>query len=206
MTCSWVSHGYVPLLILYLTVYLLLITLNTSDLVHRFRDCLIHVYQVRSWFENRAAFTFGRDTGDEGKSACISTSVAPILIMNRAVHLRYSDLLLSQRILHQDEYHVPLFTYMYVITAPSLSQSLTSSLTAQDLRTWFWKASIVTIVLLVTQFISTILVTLLQCRPIPKYWNKDLLGTCIDINAFFYCKQDLISETACPCERWSNRI
>jgi hypothetical protein len=69
MTCSWVSHGYVPLLILYLTVYLLLITLNTSDLVHRFRDCLIHVYQVRSWFENRAAFTFGRDTGDEGKPA-----------------------------------------------------------------------------------------------------------------------------------------
>jgi hypothetical protein len=59
--------------------------------------------------------------------------------------------------------------------------------------------------LLVAQFISTILVTLLQCRPIPKYWNPSLPGTCISINAFFYCKRKASAQRYCFEDKRSDK-
>jgi len=196
--CSWVSHGYVDASDLHPSLHPHNTALTDdigliTDLLHRLCDRIILVCQVWGRLKDRAASSFRWNTSHEGSSACSSEDIA---------------LLLTAGII-QSIYAIQIFYYLSVfcikmsimclylrICMPSsslvisLESWLTPFFTAQALRTWFWKASIATIVLLVAQFFSTILVTLLQCRPIPKYWDQSLPGTCIDINAFFYCKPE----------------
>lgn len=42
--------------------------------------------------------------------------------------------------------------------------------------------------IIIAQFASTVVVIVVQCIPIAKYWDPSVPGSCIDITAFFYCK------------------
>ena len=57
-------------------------------------------------------------------------------------------------------------------------------------RVWdrFWKGTLITMGIIISQFITTVVVVGIQCRPIGKYWEAGLSGRCVDITAFFYCK------------------
>ncbi|KAH0283451.1 hypothetical protein M436DRAFT_82379 [Aureobasidium namibiae CBS 147.97] len=116
----------------------------------------------------------------------IGFAIASFLSVRYGVGLKTEQLPASAEILAMKSiYAIQIFYYLSVFCIKMSIMCLYLRI-SQALRTWFWKASIATIVLLVAQFFSTILVTLLQCRPIPKYWDQSLAGTCININAFFY--------------------
>jgi hypothetical protein len=50
---------------------------------------------------------------------------------------------------------------------------------------WFKKVSYATILFLLVYLVTTTIVSVLQCRPIQKAWDKSEQGTCINLNAFF---------------------
>ncbi|KAI6962023.1 hypothetical protein KC332_g16279 [Hortaea werneckii] len=57
---------------------------------------------------------------------------------------------------------------------------------AGNLRTFLYWGAIGTLVIIVAQFVSTIVVVGTQCMPMATYWDPTVEGTCININDFFY--------------------
>ncbi|RMY43853.1 hypothetical protein D0865_10960 [Hortaea werneckii] len=57
---------------------------------------------------------------------------------------------------------------------------------AGSLRTFLYWGAIGTLVIIVAQFVSTIVVVGTQCIPMATYWDPTIEGTCININDFFY--------------------
>ncbi|RMZ10008.1 hypothetical protein D0862_03402 [Hortaea werneckii] len=57
---------------------------------------------------------------------------------------------------------------------------------AGSLRTFLYWGAIGTLVIIVAQFVSTIVVVGTQCMPMATYWDPTVEGTCININDFFY--------------------
>ncbi|RMY12251.1 hypothetical protein D0868_02686 [Hortaea werneckii] len=57
---------------------------------------------------------------------------------------------------------------------------------AGSLRTFLYWGAIGTLIIIVAQFLSTIVVVGTQCIPMATYWNPEIEGTCININDFFY--------------------
>ncbi|KXT13540.1 hypothetical protein AC579_1395 [Pseudocercospora musae] len=55
-----------------------------------------------------------------------------------------------------------------------------------ELRGWFWHASLALLAVIVLHFITTVIVFSVQCIPMKKYWRPSTPGKCIDITAFFY--------------------
>ncbi|KAK5119020.1 hypothetical protein LTR62_000231 [Meristemomyces frigidus] len=57
---------------------------------------------------------------------------------------------------------------------------------SNTLRSRLWKTTIGTTIVLVAQFISTVVVVGVQCRPTTHYWDQHSSGRCVDLTAFFY--------------------
>jgi len=57
---------------------------------------------------------------------------------------------------------------------------------AGNLRTFLYWGAIGTLVIIVAQFVSTVVVVGVQCIPMSTYWDPTVKGTCININDFFY--------------------
>ncbi|KAI6906801.1 hypothetical protein KC318_g5235 [Hortaea werneckii] len=57
---------------------------------------------------------------------------------------------------------------------------------AGSLRTFLYWGAIGTLVIIVAQFVSTVVVVGTQCIPMATYWDPTIEGTCININDFFY--------------------
>ncbi|KAI6796498.1 hypothetical protein KC327_g16593 [Hortaea werneckii] len=57
---------------------------------------------------------------------------------------------------------------------------------AGSLRTFLYWGAIGTLVIIVAQFVSTVVVVGVQCLPMSTYWDPTVEGTCININDFFY--------------------
>ncbi|KAI7464015.1 hypothetical protein KC351_g15670 [Hortaea werneckii] len=57
---------------------------------------------------------------------------------------------------------------------------------AGSLRTFLYWGAIGTLVIIVAQFVSTVVVVGVQCLPMSTYWDPTVGGTCININDFFY--------------------
>ncbi|KAI7551199.1 hypothetical protein KC331_g2692 [Hortaea werneckii] len=57
---------------------------------------------------------------------------------------------------------------------------------AGSLRTFLYWGAIGTLVIIVAQFVSTVVVVGTQCIPMATYWDPTIDGTCININDFFY--------------------
>jgi hypothetical protein len=45
---------------------------------------------------------------------------------------------------------------------------------------------VATMAIIVAQFITTVIVVGVQCRPMHHYWDRNASGRCISIAAFFY--------------------
>lgn len=68
-----------------------------------------------------------------------------------------------------------------------VAQALTC-IQATDLKNGLYKGTVVTMAIIVAQFLSTLALVGVQCRPMEKYWDRSVPGQCINITAFFYCR------------------
>jgi len=59
---------------------------------------------------------------------------------------------------------------------------------ASNIRNRFWKTTLITMAVIVVQFITTIIIVGVQCRPTNHYWNRNTSGQCVNITAFFHGK------------------
>jgi len=66
-------------------------------------------------------------------------------------------------------------------------RSLTTLL-ASGLHNLLYKGTLVLMAIIVAQFISTVVVAMVQCIPMHKFWDPTAPGHCINITAFYYCE------------------
>lgn len=116
MICSWVSHGYVCICVLSTTIWYHEVIL--ADGIERIQIFSIG-FAVASFLSVR--FGVGFKTEQLEPSAEIPAMkvvllalvyIALSLTSTQSVHLRDTDLLLSECLLYQDEHHVSLSPHM----------------------------------------------------------------------------------------------
>ncbi|KAK4565614.1 hypothetical protein LTR86_003462 [Recurvomyces mirabilis] len=57
---------------------------------------------------------------------------------------------------------------------------------SSNIRNRFWKGTLITMAVIVVQFISTMVIVGVQCHPRNKYLEGNMSGRCVNITAFFY--------------------
>lgn len=79
-------------------------------------------------------------------------------------------------------------------------------------QTWFRRTCWTCVVLIFAYAISSIVATIFQCTPIPRFWNRKLPGTCIDVTAFWYANAiyniitDIVILASVPPVVWKLRL
>ncbi len=79
-------------------------------------------------------------------------------------------------------------------------------------QTWFRRTCWSLLVLISSYAVCSIIATIFQCTPIPRFWNKKLPGTCINVTAFWYANAifnivtDVIILGSVPPVIWKLRL
>lgn len=133
------------------------------------------------------------------QSKCIQVCVANMrdapILTQIVVAIRHRDMVLPGSVLHQAFCHIPLSQNKYA-RVPRRSTRVLTAGKGRELRNELYYGSIAMISLLFVHLATTLIVVLLQCIPIQRYWRPEVEGRCVSITAFLYCKRRRLSVQA----------